>query len=724
MDAPGKRHRILLGLVAIAALACATQARADVTRVDRAAPHHYLKALLYETQGNLLSAQQEIEKALAIEPNSALLNREAAELAFFLGQLSQAKAAIDRATQIDSSDTRAYLLAGQIYWSLGEIPAAEEKLRRAVELSPDEAQPLVSLAMAVTVRDPNDAIRLYEDFLRRHPDETEIRERLAQLYRSQGDIEKSEGEWKEVLNWNPESLRAHLALAQIAEVASDTHTAISHYEAVLDRDPGNLPLLLRVGELRYRNNEMTEALEAFSHAREIAPDSPSANFWMALLHEHEGEWEKAISYLEPVAASSDEPGVGLRLAYYHTQAGNHGEAIEILEKLTADEPENTDFLNYLAIAYEQVGDHRSALKAVKGLIDIDPMNPEYRFFAATLYDEMDRFSDAEAALRKAIELNPRYDVALNYLGYSYADRNENLEEAEELLMRAIAIEPEKAAYLDSLGWVYFRMGKYTLAEDYLQRAAQKGNDALIWEHLGDVHEARERSIDALLAWDESLRVDPSQTELMRKRRKALRRLNDEALFSLFMKRATANFNDIGSLKGLVTVKVCRDKRCFDSRGEIRYEREKLLRIEVPGPLAGPILLVVKKADETAKFGALHPMFKSAEPMVVAAVERFASVLSGDIFRVVDMVSFGESAKRRRRSLVAEGENLALKFKHPDGHLERVTWGDGTDTLVLGDYQTARYPFLPATFTWSEGDIEIRFEIAGPVVQSAFTADAP
>ena len=49
-----------------------------------------------------------------------------------------------------------------------------------------------------------------------------------------------------------------------------------------------------------------------------------------------------------------------------------------------------------------------------------------------VFEKTGRFDAMVDELKKAIEINPKNTDALNYLGYSYADKNIRLSEAYEL----------------------------------------------------------------------------------------------------------------------------------------------------------------------------------------------------------------------------------------------------------------------------------------------------
>jgi Flp pilus assembly protein TadD len=104
-------------------------------------------------------------------------------------------------------------------------------------------------------------------------------------------------------------------------------------------------------------------------------------------------------------------------------------------------------------------------------------------------------------MKTVISLEPDNAEALNYLGYTYADRGFNLEEAEKLIRRAVEIKPDDGYILDSLGWVFFHQGLYAEAVKILERAqAQVPEDPVILEHLGDAYEKAGAYENALSAY--------------------------------------------------------------------------------------------------------------------------------------------------------------------------------------------------------------------------------
>ncbi len=93
-------------------------------------------------------------------------------------------------------------------------------------------------------------------------------------------------------------------------------------------------------------------------------------------------------------------------------------------------------------------------------------------------------------MKKIVRLDPEHAEALNFLGYSWAENNENLDKAHGYLQKANRLKPENGFILDSLGWVLFRMKKYNEAITTLIKAqALIPENSLVCEHIGDVYRA-------------------------------------------------------------------------------------------------------------------------------------------------------------------------------------------------------------------------------------------
>ena len=109
-------------------------------------------------------------------------------------------------------------------------------------------------------------------------------------------------------------------------------------------------------------------------------------------------------------------------------------------------------------------------------------------FWARFWRKLNRFEESIKSMEKVLDIDPQNADALNFIGYSYADRGIHLDEAEQMIVQALKIKPDNGYILDSLGWVHFKKNKYDSALKHLKRALELlPDDPNIMEHLGDVY---------------------------------------------------------------------------------------------------------------------------------------------------------------------------------------------------------------------------------------------
>ena len=101
---------------------------------------------------------------------------------------------------------------------------------------------------------------------------------------------------------------------------------------------------------------------------------------------------------------------------------------------------------------------------------------------------------------------------MNYLGYMWAERGQNLAEAQKLIEKAVELEPKNAAYLDSMGWVLFKQHQPHAALDWLHKAVEQSEepDPTLYDHLGDIYAELKAFDKAREAWRKSVQLEPNE----------------------------------------------------------------------------------------------------------------------------------------------------------------------------------------------------------------------
>jgi len=128
---------------------------------------------------------------------------------------------------------------------------------------------------------------------------------------------------------------------------------------------------------------------------------------------------------------------------------------------------------------------------------------------AMCYDQGGDWAKAQPDLETALKLSPGQPYVLNYLGYSWAVKKQNMAQARAMIEQALKIVPNDGAIIDSLGYVQLQQGDARAAVVTLGRAVQlQPEDPTVNAHLGDAYAAAGERLQANFQWRRALQLDP------------------------------------------------------------------------------------------------------------------------------------------------------------------------------------------------------------------------
>lgn len=450
-------------------------------------------------------------------------------------------------------DPRVQLMAGQALRLSGRLEEAEAHLRRAADVPVTRVRAVIELVETLAAgKKYKEAAGVLGDFLKTDGATLDGLTRLATLLVRAGDKDEARKVLDDVLA-RDESFRDALVLrALIAGADGDLEQAERYYRKALAANPGDPDVALglarlladtrRLGEARtllagvwaqIGDTALASALPGVEVAKEMAtvelldeqpgaaevwlerilalpPDQRALALWGEYFRLREA-WQEGLSWLAapPASEAADrEPQRRAMEAEFLLAAGDEERGKSVLAPLLAGDEEAV--LGGLGVLQRRQR-YAEVVEAARGALERFPDNVDVRFTLAAALERVGAREDAVAAFRAVLAAEPDNAPALNYLGYMYADRGENLAEAKEMIEKAVALDPTSGAYLDSLGWVHFRLGDLGLAEKHLTRAASlEPRDATVCEHLADLYRALGSNERAAEAYRRALDLKPEE----------------------------------------------------------------------------------------------------------------------------------------------------------------------------------------------------------------------
>ena len=337
--------------------------------------------------------------------------------------------------------------------------------------------------------------------------------RMAQLYHAYGLLDPAEVAYSNALVLDSEEPRWQYLLGALDQQRGDTEAALTHFGAVLEVLPENVPTLLRAAEMHLsaaRNdeaealfervlaldgenaaghfglgrvaasrNEHEVAIGSFERALAVQPQAKNVHYLLGLSLQRLGRRDEAEVHLAAMESADvffDDPwlsevedmveGIGPVLDRAITAYGSrrYDDAIEAYREALRIDPRDATALRGLGFTLHESGQLEESAVALGNMVEIYPDHALARLELATVLMELERFDEAEGEFLYLLEQEPNFEQALFNLGATLArmdrwgDSAERFEQVLELDER-----DQEARYHLALAYDELGRGEDTLA---------------------------------------------------------------------------------------------------------------------------------------------------------------------------------------------------------------------------------------------------------------------
>lgn len=526
-----------------------------------AARLHYPEAwsLFYYGQARLLASEsrfdeavEALEHALEFDPHSAYLKLSLGRLLLQQDDDEGAIRMIEDALIEDPNLLDAYLLLGGLYFNQRNFSEAARQLTEAVRVAPEKDAAWLHLGLAhMRAGNSEQAIEVFQTFLERDPESGTAMVHLARAYQSIDLLSRAEDIFRELIRIHPDQMGGYLELGEMLEEQGDVPAAEAVYLAGLNqvdqpgplyhrlsrvlvkqgrldearqflekqqsRNPNDLEAMRKVGLIQLEQENWSEAALIFQRILDDRPDLDQIRYYLGTAIERQEDWLRARETFEKIPEDSElYPDALYHRSYLNHQLGEVDMAINQLRELIESGYARVEFYDFLASLYEEQNDSEKALETLMEGSKKYPGETSLLYHRGVTYERLGNRAAAMDVMKAVLKLDPDHPEALNYLAYGYAETGGDLDLALQLVEKAL--EYKHAPHIvDTLGWVHYRLGNFDQAREALERASgELPEDAVIWEHLGDLYRDMGLKDEAGLAYGEALRLAPETPGLLDK----------------------------------------------------------------------------------------------------------------------------------------------------------------------------------------------------------------
>jgi tetratricopeptide (TPR) repeat protein len=483
---------------------------------------HLLLGRLYRLNNDLIKAEAELKIAVKLDPDSE-------EAITTLSLLYSDEGDTTKALQVLSAvpDTgrsaKLYAALGATYEQRKEYKNAIDAYKHAIQLDRDNLDAIRGLAENLLNDGQVDAaLDQFKVIADANPEDAQTYLRISEIYRRQGKYDEALDSLKKAEAMVPDSVEIPYNVAVVYEAQARYDEAAKILQDLLKKtekpessysqgDRNNRAIFIERLGMVYRDQEnYPAAVEAFRKMIPLGDDNARTGYQDIIdTYREAKQWPEATAAAEEaVQKLPNDHELRMVLDAQLADTGDPEKPLADVRSMLKGKPEDRDVYLRLSIMYTRLkrwSDAEEALNKAEQL-STKADDKEYVYFLrGSTFEREKKYDQAEAEFKKILAANPQSAATLNYLGYMNADRDVRLEESLNYIKTAVSLEPTNGAYLDSLGWAYYKLGKYDLAEETLNKASLRmGSDPTVQDHLGDLYQKTGRLKLAAAHWERAV----------------------------------------------------------------------------------------------------------------------------------------------------------------------------------------------------------------------------
>jgi tetratricopeptide (TPR) repeat protein len=516
----------------------------------------FIDGSLKESKGEYAEAILEYQDALRYDRDPAIFYALAKNYSILRKHDLAAQNGLE-AVRMDSTNlTYRETLAG-IYVNAGKLDDAAGQFSKIVALDSSHTASMYALAQITERKNPAEALKLYNDILRRSgpswevllrvgelsaglqrfdtaveafkqllkldPDNVMVKRSIAEFYFNAGKFDSAKALYGELSAKDPNDLDLHGALAEVYIRQGAWPKAEKEFQTILGADSVSADTRFKIASAYYLQAQKDSTLiprtiEQFNDFLKQYPNDWRPLLYLGVLKRLVKDYPSAQRYLEQaVNRASWNAEAWWQLGWFYFEQDKIPDAIATMERARQVLPNEFRVHLLLGIAYSRAQRNMDAIVALERAVELEPEDVNALSSLGLAYDAMKNFLKSDSTYERALKIDPHYSLVLNNYAYSLSERGIHLERALAMSKEAVSKDSLNASYLDTFGWVLFKLGDYSGAEKFIRKAIAAGDgSATVLEHLGDVYAKMKRMESAVMYWKKAFELDGSNLPLKKK----------------------------------------------------------------------------------------------------------------------------------------------------------------------------------------------------------------
>jgi Flp pilus assembly protein TadD len=269
------------------------------------AEYHYMKSRAYAGLGDQEKLAIELDRTLELDSKHFNAKVAVARLALVSNDslVFENKLAEIKKVAPDSPDVVQLEVA--YAYKEGDHKHAAKLLEGLFKRQPSTNNVIALATLMQSVGDVKGAITQLQRWLKKNPNDVEVREQLAQIYGGENQAEDVIYQCREILKVEPDNIVALNNLAwHLTDV--DPKQALSYAKRAVELSPESSSILDTLAMAQLKNNDIKEARKSIDRALAASPKSPDIRFHEAQIRAAEGDKNGAVVALNSLLNKEEE----------------------------------------------------------------------------------------------------------------------------------------------------------------------------------------------------------------------------------------------------------------------------------------------------------------------------------------------------------------------------------------------------------------------------------
>ncbi|WP_020675647.1 tetratricopeptide repeat protein [Geopsychrobacter electrodiphilus] len=354
-----------------------------------------------------------------------------------------------------------------------------------------------------------------ETLLADHPENSTGWALLGELRSYQERYADAVQAYTRVLQLDPGNENIRLRLIAVYDLQKDLPRALAATRELLALNPDSVAGRLTLARLQREGRQTDEAIKTYRDLLVRRPGQLQTILELGQLLEKEQQVGEAITlYRESIKDNPELLAVYRQLARILILQERYDEALTLLQQAHRQRPEDLQILNRMGLLQLSREDYQGAEETFRQILDVQPDLPRALYSLGLALIGQQRNADALAALKRIPKTSDIYSEAVLQLGYLYRAEGD-LEQGIQILQQAVDGGSQGVDVYYYLSSFLGEVGRYAAAGQTV-RAGLKlfPQESRLHYQLGVIYERMDDHPQALAEMQMVLTLDPQNADAL------------------------------------------------------------------------------------------------------------------------------------------------------------------------------------------------------------------